>query len=76
MPYATEDSLESHLLSYFILFLWEELEHIWELVQFEEEQDWAVQGRDDGVCALQPSSYLQEEEGVGEGKDKDVGCLS
>ena len=26
--------------------------------------------------AHQSSSYLQEEGGVGEGKDKDVGCLS
>jgi hypothetical protein len=38
MPSSTTVSHEAPLLGYFILLLQEELEHIWEFVQFEEEQ--------------------------------------
>ena len=39
IPYSTRFGHEDPLLGYFILLLREELEHIWEFVEFKEEQE-------------------------------------
>lgn len=61
---------EVPLSGYLILLLREELNHICKFVQFEEEQAWAVLGRDNDAFAHQPLSYYRKKEKWLKGKTK------